>query len=141
LFIRRAIEGEIAAEAARRLELAGRAALEENLRDAAVAAETANRARFYALDVGFHAALTAHLGLNRSGEILDGIRAHLERVRRLLMTPPGRMQATLAEHAAIVAGILNGDVERARAAMHAHLAQMNDLVEKFAGERPELFST
>ena len=31
--------------------------------------------------------------LHRSGEILDGVRAHLERVRRLLMPPPGRMQA------------------------------------------------
>ena len=88
LFIRRAIEGEIAAEAARRLKNEGRAALEENLREAAIAAESGDRPRFYALDVGFHAALTAHFGLERSGEILDGIRAHLERVRRLLM-PPG----------------------------------------------------
>ena len=140
LFIRRAIEGEIAAEAARRLEQAGRAALKENLREAAVAAASRDRSRFYALDVGFHAALTTHLGLERSGEILDGIRAHLERVRRLLMTPPGRMQATIEEHAAIVEGILVGDAEKARVAMQAHLAQMTELVEKFAGERPELFS-
>ena len=107
LFIRRAIEGEIAAEAARRLKNAGREALEENLREAAIAAELGDRPRFYALDVGFHAALTTHLGLERSGEILDGIRAHLERVRRLLMTPRGRMQATIDEHAAIVEGILH----------------------------------
>lgn len=140
LFIRRAIEGAIAAEAARRLEGAGRAALEQNLREAAIAADSGDRPRFYALDVGFHAALTAHLGLDRSGEILDGIRAHLERVRRLLMTPRGRMQATHAEHAAVVEGILSGEAEKARAAMEAHLAQMTDLVEKFAEERPELFS-
>jgi DNA-binding GntR family transcriptional regulator len=140
LFIRRAMEGEIAAEAARRLAAVGRAALKENLREAAVAAQSLDRPRFYALDVGFHAALTTNLGLERSGEILDGIRAHLERVRRLLMTPPGRMQATIEEHAAIVEGILAGDAEKAREAMQAHLAQMTDLVEKFAGERPELFS-
>jgi GntR family transcriptional regulator, rspAB operon transcriptional repressor len=140
LFIRRAIEGEIAAEAARRLEGVGRAALQENLREAAVAAQSRDRSRFYALDVGFHAALTTHLGLERSGEILDGIRAHLERVRRLLMTPAGRMQATIEEHAAIVEGILVGDAEKARVAMQAHLAQMTELLEKFAGERPELFS-
>ena len=59
LFIRRAIEGEIAAEAARRLKNAGREALEENLREAAIAAELGDRPRFYALDVGFHAALTS----------------------------------------------------------------------------------
>src|SRR5271169_6687110 len=73
LFIRRALESEIAAEAARRLDLAGRTALEENLSEAAKAAEASNRPRFYALDVGLHAALTAHLGLDRSGEILDGL--------------------------------------------------------------------
>jgi GntR family transcriptional regulator, rspAB operon transcriptional repressor len=140
LFIRRAIEGEIAAEAARRLAVVGRTALQENLREAAAAAESRDRSRFYALDVGFHAALTTHLGLKRSGEILDGIRAHLERVRRLLMTPPGRMKETIEEHAAIVDGILVGDGEKARVAMQAHLAQMTELVEKFAGERPELFS-
>jgi GntR family transcriptional regulator, rspAB operon transcriptional repressor len=139
LFIRRAIEGEIAAEAARRLEQAGRAALKENLREAAIAAELGDRPRFYALDVGFHAGLTTHLGLKRSGEILDGIRAHLERVRRLLM-PPGRMQETIAEHAVIVEWILIGDADKARSAMKAHLAQVTDMVDKFAGERPELFS-
>ena len=51
------------------------------------------------------------------------------------------MQATLAEHAAIVEGILIGDAEKARSAMEAHLAQVTDLVEKFAAERPEMFST
>ena len=113
----------------------------ENLREAAIAAESGDRPRFYALDVGFHAALTSHLGLERSGEILDGIRAHLERVRRLLMTPRGRMQATIDEHAAIVEGILIRDAGKARTAMEAHLSQMTVLVEKFAAERPEMFST
>ena len=35
---------------------------------------------FYAHDVGFHQALTTHLGLRREREILDSVRAHLERV-------------------------------------------------------------
>jgi DNA-binding GntR family transcriptional regulator len=140
LFIRGALEGEIAAEAARRLSDAGRVALEQNLREAAIAAESVDRPRFYALDVGFHAALSAHLGLGRSGEILDGVRAHLERVRRLLTAPPGRMQATIAEHAAVVEEIRARDPEKARAAMAAHLARMTEWVEKFALQRPELFS-
>ena len=140
LFIRRALEGEIAAEAARRLPEAGRAALAENLREASKAAEAGDRARFYALDVAFHAILTSQLELDRSGEILDGVRAHLERVRRLLMTPPGRMQDTIREHEAVVAGIASGDPARARAAMEAHLAQMTALVDNFSRARPELFS-
>ena len=61
LFIRRALEGEIAAEAAQRLDSNGRAALEENIRKAAKAVETGDRTTFYTLDVDFHAALTSHL--------------------------------------------------------------------------------
>ena len=140
LFIRRALEGEIAAEAARRLDDEGRAALRENLAQGAKAARTGDRARFYALDVGFHAILTQGLGLERSGEILDAVREHLERVRRLLMTPPGRMQATIAEHAAVVEGIESGEPARARAAMEAHMSAMTALFENFSRDRPELFS-
>ena len=139
LFIRRALEGEIAAEAAQRLDSNGRAALEENIRKAAKAVETGDRTTFYTLDVDFHAALTSHLRLDRSGEILDGLRAHLERVRRLLMLPPGRMQATLGEHGAIVEAILSTDARRARASMEAHIGAMTTMVENFARERPELF--
>lgn len=140
LFIRRALEGEIAAEAARRLSDAGKAALHENLAEAARAAEAGDRARFYALDVGFHALLTQHLGLDRSGELLDGLREHLERVRRLLMTPAGRMQATIREHQAVVDGVAGADPVKARAAMEAHMAAMTALFENFSRVRPELFS-
>ena len=140
LFIRRALEGEIAAEAARRLDAAGRAALEDNLREAEEAARAGDRPRFYDLDVGFHAILTQRLGLDRSGEILDGVREHLERLRRLLMTPHGRMQATIAEHRAVVEGVESPDPARARAAMEAHMSAMTALFENFSRQRPELFS-
>jgi len=139
LFIRRALEGEIAAEAARRLDAAGRAALEDNLREAEEAARAGDRPRFYDLDVGFHAILTQRLGLD-SGEILDGVREHLERLRRLLMTPHGRMQATIAEHRAVVEGVESADPARARAAMEAHMSAMTALFENFSRQRPELFS-
>lgn len=140
LFIRRALEGEIAAEAARRLNEEGRAALRENVTQAAEAAAQSDRARFYALDVGFHAILTQRLGLDLGGEILDAVREHLERVRRLLMTPAGRMQTTIAEHTAIVEAIDSSDPARARAAMEAHMTAMTALFDNFSRERPELFS-
>jgi DNA-binding GntR family transcriptional regulator len=140
LFIRRALEGEIAAEAARRLGREGRAALEANLARQREAVEAGDRQMFYALDVAFHQALTSHLELRRSGEILDGLRAHLERARRLLMAPEGRIRASLAEHAAIVAAIEAGDAEGARAAMNRHLAATGANFEAFARERPALFS-
>ncbi len=141
LFVRRALEGEIAAEAAARLDEEARADLAANLEEADEAAREADRPRFYALDVGFHALLTQHLELHRSEEILDGVRQHLERPRRLLMSPPGRMQRTLAEHRAIFAAIATRRPEAARAAMTAHIAVVAETFEALAKAKPGLFAS
>lgn len=140
MFVRRVLESEIAAEAARRMPREGLEALQENLGRERIAVEAGDRVSFYAQDVGFHQTLTTHLGLRRSAEILDGLRAHLERVRRLLMLPAGRIRGSLAEHTAIYAAIAGGDVEGARAAMDRHLAETTGQFESFAQERPELIS-
>jgi DNA-binding GntR family transcriptional regulator len=139
-FIRRALECEVAAEAARRLTREGREALAENVAREREAVEANDRQRFYELDVEFHRALTTHLGLRRSGEILDGLRAHLERVRRLLMAPAGKIRVTLTEHTAIVAAIEAGDAASARAAMDRHFTGTTEQFESFARQRPQLFS-
>jgi DNA-binding GntR family transcriptional regulator len=140
MFIRRALECEIAAEAARRLPKDGLAALADNLARSREAVDAGDRPGFYALDVGFHHVLTTHLGLGRSSEVLDGLRTHLERVRRMLMLPSGRIRETLAEHLAIVAAIAAADAGAARSAMDRHLAVTADNFESFARERPELIS-
>jgi DNA-binding GntR family transcriptional regulator len=140
LFIRRALEGEIAAEAARRFDAAAREALSRNLEDAIAAAAKGDRGRFYALDLEFHAILTSRLGLARSAELLDVQRVHLERVRRLLMSPPGRIEATIAEHRAVVEALASGDPDRSRRAMENHMQEFGAIVENFARLRPDLFS-
>jgi DNA-binding GntR family transcriptional regulator len=140
LFVRRALEAEIAAEAAVRLDETARAELAANLSEAEEAAREGDRASFYIFDVAFHALLTQHLGLSRSEDILDGVRQQLERPRRLLMTPPGRMQLTLGEHRTIFAGIEARDADAARAAMVAHIAAVSRTFEALAREKPELFA-
>ena len=105
LFIRGAIEGEIAAEAARRMTPADRDALGANLKRQAEAVRADDRAAFYALDVAFHRMLTDRLGMARANDVLDSLRVHLERTRRLTMSPPGQLRASLNEHAAIAAAI------------------------------------
>ncbi len=140
LFIRRALEGEVAAEAALKLDETARGDIAGNLAEAEEAAREGDRASFYIFDVAFHALLTQHLGLRRSEEILDGVRQQLERPRRLLMTPPGRMQETLAEHHAIFAALVAGDPDAARAAMAAHIAAVSRTFEALTREKPELFA-
>jgi len=140
LFVRSALEGEIAAEAARRMTRSDKDALDENLRNSRVAVELDDRAMFYATDVAFHQLLATRLGMARAAEVLDGLRVHLERVRRLLMSPAGRIRQVLCEHQAIVSAIDVGDADAARAAMKGHLSTTADLLETVAHERPEMFS-
>jgi DNA-binding GntR family transcriptional regulator len=140
LMVRRAIESEVAALAAARRPAEGVAAIERNLGDQKAAVAAGDLAGFYALDVEFHRLLTAMLGLRHCAEILDGLRTHLERVRRLLLAPPGRMPRTFAEHGAIAEAVLGGDQAGARGAMHHHLQQTTDLFETFAREHASLFS-
>lgn len=140
LFIRNALEGEVAAEAARRMTRADKEALVVNLKEAADAVEADDRASFYAADVAFHQALTALLGMVRASEVLDSLRIHLERARRLLMSPPGRIREVLHEHRAIVDAVEVGNPSMAREAMKRHLGVTGDLLEALARQRPEMFS-
>jgi DNA-binding GntR family transcriptional regulator len=140
LFIRSALEGEIAAEAARRMTRENRSALLANLREAAAATEADDRGAFYALDVMFHQIMTTSLGLMRAGEVLDGLRVHLERARRLLMSPPGRLRDVLREHGAIVKAVEAGDPPAAREAMKRHIDMTGALLEMVSHQRPHIFS-
>ena len=140
LFIRGAIEGEIAAEAARRMTPADRDALGANLKRQAEAAAADDRAAFYALDVAFHQMLTDRLGMARANDVLDSLRVHLERTRRLTMSPPGQLRASLNEHAAIAAAIEARDPAAAREAMKLHLNTTAARLETLARRQPELFS-
>jgi DNA-binding GntR family transcriptional regulator len=140
LFIRGALEGEIAAEAARRMPDQGRVALAANMKEASAAAETGDRQGFYMLDVAFHHILTAGLGMTRAADILDGLRDHLERARRLLMSPPGRLREIVREHGAVIEAVETGDATAARAAMKRHIERTEVLLETVASERPGLFS-
>jgi GntR family transcriptional regulator, rspAB operon transcriptional repressor len=139
-FIRSALEGEIAAEAARRMTRADKDGLAANLKQAAAAVEAENRAAFYALDVAFHQIITARLGMARAAEILDGLRDHLERVRRLLLTPPGRLREVWREHGAVVKAVEASDPSAASKAMRRHIEMGRTLLEAVAHERPGLFS-
>jgi DNA-binding GntR family transcriptional regulator len=141
LFIRSALEGEIAAEAARRMTRADKDALGANLRQEVAAVAARDRGAFYALDVAFHQILTARLSMARAGDVLESLRVHLERTRRLTMSPPGQLRATLNEHAAIAAAIDAEDAAAAREAMKHHLSTTAARLETLAKQQPELFSS
>jgi DNA-binding GntR family transcriptional regulator len=136
---RRAIEAEVAAEAAERHSPAARETLVRNLRyqEAAVVSEDFDG--FLDLDVGFHHLLTEGLGLHRVAETLDSLRVHLDRVRRLLLPEPGRMAATLIEHQNIHEAIAASKPTAADRAMRRHLAAVVDRLVVLERDRPDFF--
>ena len=140
MMIRRALEGDIAGLAAQRRPKSLLDALDRNLRYQAAAVAADDRDGFYALDVDFHEALTQGLGLVQARATLQGLRGHLERVRRLLTAPPGRLAATYAEHAAVGQAIAAGKRDGARAAMRHHLGQTAAVFDRFASAQSALFS-
>ena len=96
-------------------------ALAGNLRQEVAAVAAKDQATFYALDVAFHQILTAGLGMARASDVLESLRVHLERTRRLTMSTSAQLRASLNEHAAIAAAIEAEDPAAARDAMKQHL--------------------
>jgi GntR family transcriptional regulator, rspAB operon transcriptional repressor len=140
MLIRRAIEGDVAAQAAGRTSTALVDELDRSLRYQAAAVDAQDYAGFYQLDVGFHQIIVRSLAMTHAAEVLDRLLSHLERVRRLLIAPQGRAQKTLAEHRRIVQAIAAGDGSDAFAAARDHLDQTSAMFERFAHDNPTLFA-
>lgn len=139
MVIRRALEADIAGEAARSLPAETKREIERNLRYQQTAAEAGDVAGFYTLDVEFHNLIVDGLGMAHAREILDGLRSHLERMRRLALSPPGRLPTACAEHRRIAEAIGAQDAAAAAQAMRAHLDETTASFERIAVRHPEIF--
>jgi DNA-binding GntR family transcriptional regulator len=139
MMARRALEAEVAGECARRLPNPVVEQLRRNLLYQPAAIGGNDYAGFLQLDVAFHQLLTDGLGLFRVGELLDSLRSHLDRVRRLLLPEPGRMESTLAEHQAIFDAITNRRPRQAEQAMRTHMDVVLERLIAFEKEHPDFF--
>ena len=139
MMARRALEVEVAAECARLLPAPAIAQLEQNLLYQQAAIGGNDYAGFLQLDVAFHRLLIDGLAAQRIGEILDSLRSHLDRVRRLLLPEPGRMANTLAEHRAIAEAIAARHAKQASRAMRAHVDTVLEQLIAFEKQHPDFF--
>lgn len=141
LMIRRAIESEIAGLASRSFDDGARDAIRRNLAQQRAAVASDDVEAFYALDVEFHQLIIEPLRLTHAIDTLEAARTHLERMRRLLLTPPGRAALAYAEHLLVAEAIFGGKSDAARSAMRKHLDNAGETFEKIFSDRPELFAT
>jgi DNA-binding GntR family transcriptional regulator len=102
--------------------------------------EAESDAACFAADEAMHALLMSIAGQDRAWRIVQTARLHLDRVRRLAVRRPGRREAMLAEHAALVELVARGDAAGAVAAMRSHLRGAFEAIEPVMSEHPRYFS-
>ena len=86
-----------------------------------------------------HELILSFTGFKRLAALADTSWVHVNRARQLILPQPGRVEATLAEHRAILAAIEARDAGAAREATRAHLGKLIGILEPLAQNRPDLF--
>lgn len=140
MMVRRALEVEAAAEAARLGQGQLWTVLDSNLVYQEAALRVSDYPRFFQLDVEFHSAIVAASGWPKFNEVLDGAHSHLDRARRLVMPIPGHLEATLSEHHAILGALKKASPSGAASEMRRHIDRVAKQFESFSKEHPDLFA-
>jgi DNA-binding GntR family transcriptional regulator len=94
---------------------------------------------FYLEDSRMHELILSFTGFRRLASLAETSWVHVNRARRLILPQPGRVQATLTEHKAIVAALEAREPYGARAATRQHLRQLVTILEQLVASKPELF--
>jgi GntR family transcriptional regulator, rspAB operon transcriptional repressor len=121
IVIRKALEetaARLAAERAQRSEIITLFAQLERQREASRAGD---RNAFHQADEAFHGAIADAAGYRGIWRLVEQVKVHVDRYRRLTLPQEGRMARAIREHAAIAAAIESGDGARAAGAMGIHL--------------------
>lgn len=113
--------------------------LRRNVRIQDALVKDADFVGFYQMDREMHRMLLSFTGYRRLGQLAETSWLHVDRARQLILPEPGRVQATLEEHRAILAALEARDPVAARAATRHHLRQLVAVLEPLMRTRPELF--
>lgn len=138
-FLRQALELAAVEQVARTITEDQLTLLRRNLRVQEVLLEDGDFPGFYQLDAQMHELILSFTGFRRLATLAETSWVHVNRARQLILPAPGRVQATLAEHRAILAALEAHDPGTARMATAAHLQQLITFLEPLAASMPELF--
>ena len=139
-FLREAIEVAAIERVAERISDDQLQLLRRNLTVQAALVADGDIPGFYAMDAAMHELLLSFTGFPKLAQVAETAWLHVNRARQLILPVPGRVQATLAEHQAILAALEARDPVAARAAVQAHLRQLITYLEPLERDRPDLFN-
>lgn len=136
-FIRESIEVEIVRRLARQPGAADEV-LKGLIADQEAASAANDSRRFHTLDELFHRTMARLAGVEYAWQLIDDHKMQLDRVRYLTLGVSSSRVA-IDEHGVIAAAVTAGDVAGAEAAMRAHLARAEILLEQTIADHPDYF--
>lgn len=138
-FVRETLECRTVALAAANVTPQARDELEDFLTLQRRAIRDKDMARFFEADDGMHTCLIALGGYPAIWELIQGVKAQLDRVRYLSLESGDWLHRIFEQHERIVARVIEGDAAGAEAAMREHLQSVFLTIERLALNKPELF--
>ncbi len=139
IIIRKALEettARLAAERATSSQILTLHSILERQREANVAKD---RDAFHHADETFHGTIAQVAGYPGIWTLIQQVKVHVDRYRRLTLPQRGRMAQVIAEHEVILAAIERRDPAGARAAMEAHLERLLGDISATQHTNPEFF--
>ena len=122
--LRELLEGVAVRAAATEADDATLAALHEVIERSRAARDTDDLVLLAELLGRFDQIIFEQVENARIRNLIETLRAHLTRIGKLTEEIPGRVEASVEEHAAIVEAIARGDADEAERAMRVHIASV-----------------
>ena len=94
---------------------------------------------FYNLDSQFHSIILDATGFKKLSRLSDTAWMNVNRVRRLLLPVPGRVDATFVEHQKIFTALEKKDVNLSERVLREHLGKLMTYVAPLEKDHPEYF--
>ncbi|MDR3414397.1 MAG: GntR family transcriptional regulator [Formivibrio sp.] len=138
-FIREAVETAIVEKAAQCISDADLLALDSILSQQRMAAENNDVGQFLILDDEFHYTLAKSIDCIEAWEMIENIKAQMDRVRFLTLPGISPIEKMADQHQAVVEALHAHDPAQAQAAMHTHLREMIFTFKPASQTHPEWF--
>lgn len=137
--IRKAIEGAVMQRAVRLPKPEILPLLRQNLLLQRESAERQDSHAFLELDDAFHRLVTIAADWEMAWTITEDAKSHMDRVRFLSLPEATSLETLIAQHEDIVAGIAEGNEDKACRAIDEHLGEIERSLPLLKGRFPDLF--
>ena len=139
IIIRKALEETTARLAAERATSSQILTLHSILARQREAEVGGDRDAFHQADEAFHATIADVAGYPGIWRLIQQVKVHVDRYRRLTLPQAGRIARAISEHEAILGAIEAHDSDRARVAMEMHLERLLKDISAIQSINPEFF--